>query len=322
MNDMVSWGIIGSGNIARRFAQSLAHEPHARLMAVSGRDQGHLEVFAKNIPQSPDLLLGYQRLLERDDIDIVYIALPHGLHEEWACKALMAEKNVLCEKPAGLTKSEVEHMIYVARQTGQLFVEGMKARFEPIHAALAEALGKYDLGSVLSVESLHRVPIKPERGGYIIDARQGGLLLDVGIYGASWIEEFLPGEIKLDNVEVGYEQGVDWYDDARLHIGGVPARLYVEGSSNNTSMLTVKFERGKLELETIQRPQAAKLYIAGLAAPITLEAPYVFDDFTGEISHVCSLVLSGATESDIMPYQSSIRMAEILDTIRHGFGRN
>lgn len=319
MGNIVSWGIIGSGNIARRFAQSLAHEPQAQLVAASGRSPEHLDAFAKSIPQSPALLPDHQILLDRDDIDIVYIALPHGLHEEWTCKALMAEKNVLCEKPAGLTRSEVEHMTYVAQQTGQLFVEGMKARFEPIHAVLASTLQQYDLGQVFSVEVQHRVPITPDRGGYIVDPVQGGLLLDVGVYGASWMEEFLPGEVVLDEVTVQYEQGVDWCDDAHLHIGGVPAHLYVEGSSSNTSLLSVAFEQGKLEVETIQRPQSARLYVDRIGDSITLDTPYVYDDFTGEIAHVCKLVLSGATESDIMPHASSIRMAEILDTIRQGF---
>lgn len=43
---MTGWGILGAGNIARRFAASLAHEPEARLAAVSCRSSEKAQVFA------------------------------------------------------------------------------------------------------------------------------------------------------------------------------------------------------------------------------------------------------------------------------------
>lgn len=42
----------------------------------------------------------YDALIADPDVDAIYLALPHGMHTRWACRALCAGKAVLCEKPA------------------------------------------------------------------------------------------------------------------------------------------------------------------------------------------------------------------------------
>jgi uncharacterized protein (UPF0303 family) len=57
----------------------------------------------------------------------------------------------------------------------------------------------------------------------------------------------------------------------------------------------------------------------GDALAFELDAPYEVDDFFGEISHFVGLMEAGATESPVMPLESSIRCARIIDKIRERF---
>ena len=103
---MVKFGIIGAGNIAHRFAKSLASHPDGELVAISARNEEKGRAFAKEFSVQAVYPDG-AALLEDADVDAVYIALPHGLHAEWSVRAIRAGKAVLCEKPAALSEGGI-----------------------------------------------------------------------------------------------------------------------------------------------------------------------------------------------------------------------
>ena len=138
---MVSWGILGAGNIAHRFAASLAHVEGARLVAASCRTLQKAETFLGEVPHESEAraYAGHEALLADPDVDAIYLALPHEFHHDWAIRALRAGKAVLCEKPAMLNAQEMAEVADVARETGCLFMEAMKPRFVPLYAQIVEA---------------------------------------------------------------------------------------------------------------------------------------------------------------------------------------
>ena len=101
----VRWGILGAGHISHRFASSLKKVDGARLVAAAGRTPAHVEEFCRAF--SIDAAHGhasaddsgdaaYDALIADPDVDAIYLALPHGMHTRWACRALRAGKAVLC----------------------------------------------------------------------------------------------------------------------------------------------------------------------------------------------------------------------------------
>ena len=52
----------------------------------------------------------YDSILANPDVDTVYVALPNHLHYDYAKKALLAGKHVICEKPFTLTLAEFEDL--------------------------------------------------------------------------------------------------------------------------------------------------------------------------------------------------------------------
>lgn len=86
---MVRFGILGAGNIAHRFASSLAHEPRAQLVAASCRSAGKAEAFLSEVPHATGARAygSYDELLANQNVDAIYLALPHAYHRDWAIRA-------------------------------------------------------------------------------------------------------------------------------------------------------------------------------------------------------------------------------------------
>src|SRR5215216_2397467 len=98
MNERLSWGILGTGNIARQFAVGVNASKRGRLVAVGSRTADSAQTFAA-AHHIPAAYGHYEDALADPTVHAVYISLPNTLHHEWTIKALRAGKHVLCEKP-------------------------------------------------------------------------------------------------------------------------------------------------------------------------------------------------------------------------------
>ena len=319
---MVRFGILGAGNIAHRFAASLAHEGRARLVAAACRSAEKAQAFLAEVPHDEGARAygSYDELLADPSVDAIYLALPHAYHHEWAIRALRAGKAVLCEKPAMLTAAEMAEVADAARETGVLFMEAMKPRFVPLYAQVMAALD--EIGSIVRVEATlcnDMLGFVEGSGTYHMTPGPGaGVLLDCGTYCASWIEDLCPGIPTLTSVAGAQKEGIDTYADAWLDHGGIEARLECAFDRAKPRTATIVGERGHVVVEELHRPQRATVYLDG-CDPRVLDVPYEVDDFFGEVSHFVSLVEEGAGESPIMPLKDSVHCALILDTVRAAF---
>ena len=319
---MVRFGILGAGNIAHRFAASLAHEGRAQLVAASCRSAEKAAAFLGEVPHVDDARAygSYDELLADSDVDAIYLALPHAYHKEWAIKALRAGKAVLCEKPAMLTAQEMAEVAEVSRACGSLFMEAMKPRFVPIYAQVMDAVKQ--IGPVTRVEATlcnDMLGHVDGSGSYHMTPGPGaGVLLDCGTYCASWLEDLCSGTPELASIAGAQKDGIDIYADARFEYGGIDARLECAFDRGKPRTCTIVGAQGRVVVEELHRPTRATLYLDG-AEPQLLEAPYEVDDFFGEISHFVGLVEAGESESPLMTLDDSVRTALVLDTIRPAF---
>lgn len=316
---MIRFGILGAGNIAHRFAASLAKVEGAELVAASRRTAEKAAAFLAEVPCAPGARAygDHEALLADPEVDAIYLALPHDLHHAWALRALDAGKAVLCEKPAMLSEAEAAEVTAAARERGLLFMEAMKTRFVPLHPHVVDAVGA--LGPVTRVHASlcnDALAAYRTRDTYILGGGPGsGVLLDCGIYCASWLDELLPGEIAVERVDTAFYEGSDVYVDAHMTIDGVAAELECACDRARPRQLVVEGERGILTVDDLHRPQHAELRIAGEPTR-DLDAPYEVDDFYGQITHFCALMRAGALESPVMSHAATLRCARMLDRIR------
>ncbi|HOV76909.1 MAG TPA: Gfo/Idh/MocA family oxidoreductase, partial [Sedimentisphaerales bacterium] len=107
----VRFGIIGCGMMGREFASAAARWLHLpemtvrpEIVAICNRTLGTPKVdwFRDRIPTIRQVTSDYRELLANDEVEAVYIAVPHNLHQEFYIAALEAGKHLMGEKPFGI----------------------------------------------------------------------------------------------------------------------------------------------------------------------------------------------------------------------------
>ncbi len=229
------WGILATGHIARAFAEGVAHSKTGRTQAVASRTAESAERFGAEFG-IPNRHGRYDALLADPEVDAVYIATPHPMHEEWATKAAQAGKHVLCEKPIGLNAAQAERIIAAARENDVFLMEAFMYRCSAQTAKIVELIRDGALGRVKSIEASFSFALEgADPGGrHLNKALGGGGILDVGGYPMSMARLIAgvarglpfaePDEIKA----VGHlgDTGVDEYTSAVAKFpGGITARL-------------------------------------------------------------------------------------------------
>lgn len=316
---MVRWGILGAGNIAHRFAASLARESDCRLVAISGRNPEKLKQFAARFGE-PVWYTDHEALIRDPQVDAIYLALPHGLHREWAVKALEGGKAVLCEKPAVLHPGEMEEIARAARDHQTLFMEAMKTRFVPAYPKIREVLESGTIGRItrMSASLCNDAAQWAGESSYLTDPAQGGVLLDCGIYSLSWAEDYGKGAFQVNQVEAAFLYGVDSYVRAELQFENMPVTVEAAFDRKKPRETVFYGTGGELRVQEQHRSQGYTIWPLGLE-PATVSLPYDGDDFSSQIRHFVSCLREGRTESPVMPLEASLRCARIMDEIRAQF---
>ena len=177
-------GMLGTGFVTNMAMISPVKEvPEVRLEAVGSRSAERGREFAKKngIPRALD----YDTLVHDPAIDIVYIALPIGLHAEWSLRALEAGKHVLCEKSMTANGEEAVRVAQAVRKSGCVFMEAYHFPYHPFWRRVLELLHTRAIGSIQSVEATFDVaPMKLTQADNFRGQFEtgGGALLDAGCY--------------------------------------------------------------------------------------------------------------------------------------------
>ena len=315
---MVRFGILGAGNIAHRFAESLKHEKGAVLTAVSCRNPEKGQIFLDQFG-AKKVYPSHEELLQDESVDAIYLALPHQLHAEWAVNAINAHKAVLCEKPAAMNADEMQRIIDAADQNQVLFMEAMKPRFVPLYGELKKLMENQVIGDLLRVEASQCNQCSEGiNNTYHSNPESGGSLLDCGIYCASWIEDFLSGIPSLEKICGVVKDKVNYYTDAELLFDEKTARLECAFDRKKPKQAVLYGTLGHIIIEQMHRPEEMTVFCKN-KEPYSVKKEYEFDDFYGEIHEFVTCFETGKLESDRMPKKASLRCQQILDQIKSGF---
>ena len=92
-------------------------------------------------------------MLKDDQIDLVYIALPHSHHCEWSKAAINAGRNVLCEKAFAVNEKEAREMIGLAEEKKVFITEAIWTRYMPSRKIIKDLLDKNTIDRIISISA-------------------------------------------------------------------------------------------------------------------------------------------------------------------------
>ena len=182
MANPLGLGIVGAGRVAANHAKAAAQTDAVTLRAIAEIDAERRDRFAQEhqcagVPR-------LEELLERTDVDLVVIALPHRLHAPMTIQSLQAGKHVLVEKPMAMSVEECDQMIAAAKDAHRLLAVGLTHHFHPVPAAARDLLRSGKLGRlVFATETQYSQRRKGSNPDWLFDrAEGGGQLLANGVH--------------------------------------------------------------------------------------------------------------------------------------------
>ncbi len=321
MTDKIRWGIMGTGQIAKKFATGLTVLPEAELVAVGSRTAAAANKFA-DMFGVPHRHGSYEALVDDAGVDVVYVSTPHSLHKENSLLCLQAGKAVLCEKPFTINAAEAEAVIQFARQQQLFLMEAMWTRFIPLMVKVRQLLADgvigrvrmlvADLGFRAAFDPHHRL-FKPELGG--------GALLDVGIYPVSLASLLFGSPTRITGMAHLGQTGVDeqtavilGYDQDQL------ATLYAAIRTDTPGEALLMGSRGRIRIHApMFRPTYMTLSVAGQTDEL-IEVPLEGNGYNYEAIEVMNCLRAGQLESETMPLDETLAIMKTMDQIRAQWG--
>jgi predicted dehydrogenase len=317
----VSWGILGTGAIASKFAEGLQSVDGAELAAVGSRDRQRADVFGEKW-DAPRRHGCYVELADDPEVDVVYVATPHVFHRENSILCMEAGKAVLCEKPLAINAEQVRQMIDCARSQGVFLMEAMWTRFLPPIERLNELIAEGRIGEprLLRAEFCFRAGWDPE-GRLLNPELGGGALLDVGCYTVALASQLFggPPEEVCALAHLG-ETGVD--EQSAMLLRYAEGRLAVLTCAVRTSTPHEALVAGTEGWIRAHDPwwSGSRLTVATEDGQETLEFQIEGNGYNYEAAEVGTCLREGLTESETMPLEESLSVAETMDRIRQQWG--
>lgn len=159
MSDKVRIGIIGGGLMGREVASALSrwfvldnYPVEAELVAVCDLAEKQREWF-RRIPTVKLLTADHRELLASREVDVVYVAVPHHLHETLYLDVLNAGKDLLAEKPFGIDLKAARVIAEAARSSGRFVRCSSEFPFLPGPQQAYRIAREGKLGKVLEIHS-------------------------------------------------------------------------------------------------------------------------------------------------------------------------
>ena len=222
----------------------------------------------------------FNAALSDGEFDAVYIATPHTSHLEYSVKALNAGKPVLCEKPVGVSAEEAQLMIKAAKDNNAYFCEAMWTWFSDVALTVKKWVAEKRLGEIKSVH---------------IDYSFPGLLEKISCSGT-------------------LKNGIDIAETVILSYDGFDCTLDISLTKLKEGC-TIKGTKGEINI-----PMFHMGYLAELKADGKKEKFRGKTDYLTEFTAVASEIKDGLTESEIIPYSSTLNCLKILDECRSQLG--
>ncbi len=177
--ELVRTAVIGTGNRGSHLLRGVIEQPVAKVVALCDIKPDRLDKAATAAARdNPATTSEWRRVLDRKDVDAVFIATPPHLHSEMAVAALQAGKHVYCEKPIGITPAQVRDLVRAARASKCVFTAGQQMRSSSRLRQVVQKLREGAIGDVIMVKAQRHAATDLKHDGssgdWFFDVNKGG----------------------------------------------------------------------------------------------------------------------------------------------------
>lgn len=316
---MLRVAILGAGGIAIKMAKTLRGMETAEAYAIAARDLGRAEAFAKEYGFTK-AYGSYAEMLQDENVDLVYIAVPHTHHYMCAKMCLEAGKHVLCEKPFCVNVDQTKELLAMAEDKKLLLTEAIWTRYMPSRKIIDDLIAGGEIGEVTSLTAnlgyeLSEIP-------RIWDPKlAGGALMDVGIYLVHFARMVFGEKKAKITSEALFKNGVDMIDSIIMtfedgQVAIMQSNVYAVQNRNGSIFGT----KGYIEITNINNPEVIKVFDENYQEVKSIVVPKQITGYEYEVEACARAIAAKEIECEEIPHAETIRVMEIMDEIRNSWG--
>jgi dihydrodiol dehydrogenase / D-xylose 1-dehydrogenase (NADP) len=316
------FGVIGAGRIARTFSEAINAPmcgdalPHA----IASREIAKAEAFKDQYGYAK-AYGSYEDMLKDPDVDVVYVATPHGLHHRHMMMALDHGKHVLCEKAFTLNAKEAKDVFDKASSENLFVMEAMWTRFLPLIQDVTGMVKDGLIGTLSRMEATFGFKSDaPDTDRLFNMDLGGGALLDITLYPLTMSDIFFGPPDTFEASADMHPSGADITDVVRLFHGSRATTLiHTTFTEDLDNTLVLHGSGGTVTIPTYWG--AKKAVISTNDGSVrTIRRPFEANGFEYQIAHVTDMIKAGRTESTVMRHEDTMRIMTLLDAIRESIG--
>lgn len=312
--------LLGPGLIADIVAQALVATPEIECYAVASRDLERAEAFAEKFGFIK-AYGSYEEMLADPEVELVYITTPHTYHFEQMMMCLDHGKNVISEKPFTVNAEQARQVFAKAKEKGLYAAEAIWTRYMPSRQMIQDIIDSGVIGklNVCTANLSYDIDWKKR----LVDpALAGGALLDIGIYGLNFALMHFGTDIERMESSVWMTpSGVDGVETITMFYGdGRMAALNHSIYARSDRKGIFHGEKGYVVVENINNPNAIDVFDDEDRLLAHYDVPEQINGYEYEFIEAARCIAEGKTESDSMPAAETLRVMEMMDTLRKDWG--
>jgi predicted dehydrogenase len=319
----VNWGIIGCGLVAPKFFRALENTGEGHVVAAASKSLRRAKRLQNKLG-IPQVYGSYTEMLDREQLDAVYIATSHNFHADNAMLCLERGLPVLVEKAFTRNAKEAEEVVALARAKKLFVMEAMWTRFNPATIKVHDLLHG---GAIGDVEHFHadfcvRMPfsMKTMPWNRMYSPRMaGGALLDIGVYPIAYARMvFGQSPVRISSSAKLAWTGVDKTSEYHFeYSGGRRAELTASFRQDRPRDAVITGTQGIIRIPHFSAASSLSITRSGHAPEkIECDPP----GFEYEIREVHRCLREGLIESPMMPPGETLETMRTMDALRAQWG--
>ena len=313
-------GIIGTGYIAKRMAETIRSVKDAELYAVASRAEDKARCFAERYG-CEKYYGSYEELAKDGAVEMVYIATPHSCHFKNAKLCLENNKPVLVEKPFTVNHAQAQQLLTLSQERNVFITEAMWSRYMPYRQIVETIISKKEIGEVTGITANIGYPMmNVER--LLNPDLAGGALLDVGVYAINFALMFSNSDVKqMSSFAVLSSQKIDYKNSVSIEFNnGVLASLYSTMTSVTDMRGVIYGTNGYIVVDNIINPEEINVYDNTHTLQTIYDIPEQITGYEYELISSMQAIQDGKIETQELSHFEILKNMELIDSIVQNCG--